>query len=150
MRGDLVQSSLVILDLDQFGSITKQIGWPEYAPNQVTGLLTELIQELLSKNHGTHIRGLDYQRGTEEAILFFSAPDLQQLITDLKSLKTKIYLLGKQLELPVTISIGVSFGKLPPIRLRDDSKLMKTLLFKMAQKALRMAKKQGGNHLVVY
>ena len=144
-----MQSALVMLDLDQFGKIIKEVGWSEYKPNQVTGLLSNLIANLLSKHHGTHIQGLDYERGTEEAILFFSAPDLEELLDDLESLKLKIHLLGKELALPITISIGVSVGSPPVLRLHDSSDLTQMLLFKSARKALKTAKKRGGNQIIM-
>ena len=144
-----MQSALIILDLDQFGKITKEAGWPEYKPNVVTGLLSDLVTELLSKHHGTHLSGLDYQRGTEEAVLFFSAPDPQELLDELEALKKKIQLLGRDLGLPVTLSIGVSFGSPPPLRLRENSDLTRMFLFKSAKKALRKAKRQGGNRIIV-
>ena len=80
-----------MLDLDQFGKIIKEVGWSEYKPNRVTGCLSSLVMNLLSKHHGTHIQGLDNKRGTEEAILFFSDPDLEELLGDLESIKENIY-----------------------------------------------------------
>jgi len=150
LEDDQMQSALVMLDLDQFGMIIKEVGWSEYKPNRVTGYLSNLVTNLLSKHHGTHIQGLDNQRGTEEAILFFSAPDLEELLDDLESLKMKIHLLGKELALPITISIGMSVGSPPFIRLRDFRDLTQTLLFKSAKKALKMAKKRGGNQIITY
>ena len=135
-----MQSALVMFDLDQFGKIIKKAGWSEYKPNSVTGYLSNLVTNLLSKHHGTHIQGLDYQRGTEEAILLFSAPNLEELLDDLEDLKMKIHRLGKELALPITISIGMSVGIPPIIRLRDSRELKRTLLFKSAKKALKTAK----------
>lgn len=145
-----MQSALVMLDLDRFGKIIKEVGWSEYKPNRITGCLSNLVTNLLSKHHGTHIQGLDNQRGTEEAILFFSAPDLEELLDDLEELKENIYRLGKELVLPITISIGMSVGRPPVIRLRDSRDLTRTLLFKSAKKALKTAKKSGGNQIIIF
>lgn len=148
--GAFVQQGVIILDLDHFGEITKKAGWPKYKPNVVTGLLTELVTKILSKHHGTHLRGINYQRGTEEAVLFFSAPDPQKLLEDLETLRKKLYLLGGELGLPVTISIGVAFGPSFHMRISETSDLTQIPLFKSAKKALRKAKKQGGNRIIVF
>ena len=145
-----MQSALVLLDLDHFGEITKKAGWPEYKPNVVSGLVTELVTDLLTKHHGTHLRGINYKRGTEEAVLFFSAPDIQALLEDLETLRKKVHLLGGELGLPITISIGLAFGIPPRMRISETSDLTRIPLFKPAKKALRKAKKQGGNRVIVF
>lgn len=139
-----------MLDLDHFGEITKKAGWLEYKPNIVSGLLTELVTELLSKHHGTHLRGINFQRGTEEAVLFFSTPDPQILLEDLETLRKRIQLLQGELSFPVTISIGLAFGPSLHMRISETSNLMQIPLFKSANKALRKAKKQGGNRIIVF
>ena len=149
LEENCMRSALVMLDLDQFGKIIKETGWSEYTPNHVTGYLSNLVTDLLSKHHGTHIQGLDPRRGTEEAILLFSAPDMDELLTDLEKIKMKIYRLGKELTLPITISIGVSVGSPPVMRLRDSRNITRTLLFKSAKTALKTAKKKGGNQVIV-
>lgn len=145
-----MQSAFVVLDLDHFGEITKKVGWLEYKPNIVSGLLTELVTELLSKHHGSHLRGINYQRGTEEAVLFFSAPDPQVLLDDLETLRKRIKLLQEELGFPVTISIGIAYGPSLHMRISETSDLTQISLFKSANKALRKAKKQGGNRIIVF
>ncbi|MFX0202235.1 MAG: hypothetical protein ACFFCW_39490 [Candidatus Hodarchaeota archaeon] len=139
-----------MLDLDHFGEITKKAGWLEYKPNIVSGMLTELVIELLSKHHGTHLRGINFQRGTEEAVLFFSTPDPQILLEDLETLRKRIQLLQGGLGFPVTISIGLAFGPSLHMRISDSSNLKQIPLFISAKKALRKAKKQGGNRIIVF
>ena len=145
-----MESAIVILDLDQFGSKMKALGWSEYKPNVITGSLTELVTSLLTRHHGTHIRGLDYQRGTEEAVLFFSDPNSEQLLKALKHIIVEIEKLGRDLSQSTTLSIGISFGPVPPIRLHQNSDLKQVFLYKSAKKALRTAKKQGGNRMIVF
>ncbi len=145
-----MESAIVILDLDQFGSKMKALGWSEYKPNVITGSLTELVTSLLTRHHGTHIRGLDYQRGTEEAVLFFSDPNSEQLLKALKHIMVEIEKLGRDLSQSTTLSIGISFGPVPPIRLHQNSDLKQVFLYKSAKKALRTAKKQGGNRMIVF
>ena len=145
-----MRSAIVILDLDQFGSKMKEMGWSEYKPNVITGSLSDLLTNLLSRQHGTHIRGIDYQRGTEEAVLFFSAPNSKQLIKSLEQLIVQIEKLGRDLSQSITLSIGISFGPVPPIRLHENSDLKPLFLYKSAKKALKTAKTQGGNRMVVY
>ena len=145
-----MESAIVILDLDQFGSKMKALGWSEYKPNVITGSLTELVTSLLTRHHGTHIRGLDYQRGTEEAVLFFSDPNSEQLLKALKHIMVEIEKLGRDLSQSTTLSIGISFGPVPPIRLHQNSDLKQVFLYKYSKKALRTAKKQGGNRMLVF
>lgn len=139
-----------MLDLDHFGEITKRAGWLKYKPNIVSSLLTKLVTELLSKHHGTHLRGINFQRGTEEAVLFFSTPDPQILLEDLETLRKRIQLLQGELGFPVTISIGLAFGPSLRMRISETSDLSQIPLFKSANKALRKAKKQGGNRIIIF
>lgn len=145
-----MQSAFVVLDLDHFGEITKKASWTQYKPNIVSGLLTELVTELLSKHHGTHLKGINYQRGTEEAVLFFSSPDPQVLQEDLETLRKRIQLLQGDLGFSVTISIGIAFGPSLHMRISETSELTQIPLYKSAYKALRKAKKQGGDRIIVF
>ncbi len=66
--------TLLILDLDRMSDLVAERGWSEYKPNPLTGLLSNLVEDLVRKHGFVVIYGLDWERGTEEAVL--EAPGL--------------------------------------------------------------------------
>ncbi|MCE4606118.1 MAG: hypothetical protein F7B59_02150 [Desulfurococcales archaeon] len=71
----VVQGTLVILDLDRFKEYTIQHELDDYKPNTVTGTLSRLVSALASKYSGSILHGLDWERGTEEAVLVYPGTD---------------------------------------------------------------------------
>ncbi len=66
----LVEGTIIIMDLDRLEEYMRGHGiTDEYKPNIVTGTLTMLVEELASKWRGVIVYGLDWDRGTEEAVI---------------------------------------------------------------------------------
>jgi len=141
---------VVILDLDRFKKIVKEMGWPEYSPNPLTGLLSELVDDLACKHHATIIYGLDWKRGTEEAILACSSPNVNSLLNDLEAIRKKVEDEGRETGSNTTISIGAAQGPLLRFKPAASRKeLFKTPNERLAKRALQKAKRLGGNRIVV-
>lgn len=52
---------IIVLDLDRFRKIVEEMGWSEYSPNPITGLLSNLVEELVHKHHAMVVYGLDWK-----------------------------------------------------------------------------------------
>jgi len=141
---------VVVVDLDRFKKIVKEMGWPEYSPNLITGILSELVDGLARKHHAMIIYGLDWKRGTEEAILACFSPNMDSLLNDLEAIRRKVEDAGRETGSNATISIGVAQGpvlKVKPAASRKE--LFKTLTERLAKRALQKAKRLGGNRIIV-
>jgi len=141
---------VVIVDLDRFKKIVKEMGWPEYSPNPITGLLSEFVDDLARKHHAMIIYGLDWRRGTEEAILACSSPNMDSLLNDLEAIRRKVEDAGRETGSNATISIGVAQG--PLLRVKSAAsrrELFKTPTERLARRALQKAKRLGGNRMIV-
>jgi len=79
----LVKGTIVALDLDRFDEMVKEKGWNRYSPNTITGLLSNLVYDLSRKWSGTVVFGLDWRRGTEEAIIEIPCVEPIELKDDL-------------------------------------------------------------------
>lgn len=148
----LDQGVVIALDLDDFGRCAEHMGWSEYTPNIITGFITEAVEELVSKHFGVVIWGLDRKRGTEEALLVFQL-DYEMIAEELQELVTKVKSMAEGIDAPTSLSIGVAIG--PLMRLKPETNNRKKTLAKdptrvLAYKALREAKKRGGNTIVRY
>jgi len=144
-----VKGITVFLDLDRFKEITRSMGWTEYKPNIITGSLTHLIEELVSRLRGVVVHGLDEERGTEEAIIKFIDADESEVLKGLEKVRREIEKLGKESGSNATVSIGVYIGPITSIKPQSLSEAKKTLEVTMALRALKKAKKMGGNRIVV-
>ncbi|MFX1514095.1 MAG: hypothetical protein ACFFCQ_16065 [Promethearchaeota archaeon] len=133
----------VFLDLDHFAQVMKERGWTRYSPNIVTGTLTNEVETLARKYLGTIHWGLDYDEGTEEALILMTHVDLEELILDLELLREKI-----EKQAVTTISIGVGIGpegKIPK-ELKSGKRehsLLSSPAALMAKRALKKAKKKS-------
>lgn len=145
-----MQGVVVILDLDHFKKIVRDMGWAEYSPNPITSLLSELVDNLVHKHHAMMIYGLDWKRGTEETVLAFSSPDIDSLLEDLEVIRRKIKDAGKETGSNATISIGVAHGPVLGVKQATSRReLFTTLTERLAKRALQRAKRQGGNRIVI-
>ncbi|MEM3526223.1 MAG: hypothetical protein QXV37_02310 [Candidatus Jordarchaeaceae archaeon] len=140
----------IFFDLDNFKEIMKKMGWTEYKPNIITGNLTKHIQLFASKYNANILWGLNQERGTEEAYLEVVEPDPEKLYNDLEEIREKIEKLGKETKSNAKLSIGVAYGKIENIKPRSKRELIKTPLGKKAWKALKTAKKTGGNKVIQF
>jgi GGDEF domain-containing protein len=101
-----------------------------------------------SKHNANILWGLDQERGTEEAYLEVVEPDTEELYNDLEIIRKKIEKLGKETKSQAHLSIGVAYGKIENIKPRSRRELIRTPLGKKAWKALKEAKRTGGNKII--
>jgi len=139
----------VVLDLDRFKEVMKLMGWSEYKPNVVTGSLTRLVEELASKLGGVVIHGLDEERGTEEAVIKFVGADVEEVLGELERVRLEIERIGKESGSNATISMGVYVGPITSLKPQPLSEARRAPEVVMALRALKKAKKKGGNAIVV-
>jgi len=138
-----------VLDLDRFEKVMKAMGWSEYKPNVVTGSLTRLVEELASKLGGIVVHGLDEERGTEEAVIKFVGADVGEVLRELERVRLEIERIGKESGSNATVSIGVYVGPITCLKPQRPSEAKKAPEVMMALRALKKAKKRGGNRMVV-
>ena len=135
--------TVVVVDLDKFEEITEEKGFDRYKPNIITGTLTQLIENFTRKWQAHILYGLDYERGTEEAVILIPMVKPEEVIEDLENIRRNIEKLG------ATLSIGVSYGPLDVIKARNRREAYSGLTVKRALKALREAKRKGGNKIII-
>jgi hypothetical protein len=121
---------VIALDLDKFTQVITERGWSEYSPNPVTRYLTHAVSDFAQDHHATVLSGVDYKRGTEEAQVYCSHPDINTIIQDLNNICKKIQKMG------VTLSVGIAHvpSEIPAKSLQD---------YPLAKKALRKSKRKG-------
>ncbi len=144
-----VNGITAILDLDKFKEITKSMGWTEYKPNIITGSLTHLVEEVVSRLRGVVIYGLDEERGTEEAIIKFVEADEDEVLKSLERIRCEIERLGRESGSNATLSIGVYIGPITSLKPQPLSEAKKAFEVVMALRALKKAKRMGGNRIIV-
>jgi len=129
-RGGEWMAVVIMLDLDEFGEVTKRKGWTEYSPNPVTRYLSHAVSAFAEKYHATILYGLDFERGTEEAQIYCSDPDLEEVMTDLECIRKEIQTISE-----TTLSVGIV--NVPP-----DIPVKSLKDFPLAKKALRESKRK--------
>ena len=136
---------IIVLDLDEFEEFTRQHGYDEYKPNIITGTLTELVNEFVIKWRACIIYGLDYERGTEEAVIEIvdDFENLEDIISDLYKIKNTINELGAR----ITIIVIKDYVSCKPARNRREA-YHGTPGRRRASQLLRKYKRKGGNTLV--
>lgn len=141
----LIQGLIIIIDLDNFGEYVEKHGLDPYKPNVVTGTLSELVYRFVNKWRGVVIYGLDFERGTEEAVieLPYGHENIDDILKDLLEIKEEINKLG------VSISIVVVQDYVYPELAGDRRIAYKGTVGRIkAWKILRKIKKTGGNKIV--
>ncbi|MCD6113989.1 MAG: GGDEF domain-containing protein [Thermoprotei archaeon] len=141
--GKLIEGTVIVLDLDKFKKVTKERGFNEYKPNIITGTLTHLVENFVRKWNAYVLYGLDYSRGTEEAVIIIPMIKPEEVLGDLEKIRREIEKLG------ATLSIGVSYGVIVNIKARNRREAYENITVKNALKALREAKRKGGNRIVI-
>jgi len=136
--------ALVYLDLDDFGQAVKTKGWGTYTPNPVTAGLSEIVVGISETHSAAILFGLDFARGTEEALLFFSDVPEEVLEERLEDTRKRIESLGKEFGTGTTISIGVA-ANIPEMNLKAVKRqdIKRHPILRLAYDALRKAKKKG-------
>ncbi len=140
----LVEGVVVVIDLDRFGEVVRERGWSEYKPNPVTGLLTQLVERLVSKWRAVVVYGLDPERGTEEVVLEIPLVEPEEILPDLEEVKREV----NQYGVGVTIAVVKGYVGLKPARSRREA-YYGTPTRKLAWSLLREAKRRGGNRIVL-
>ncbi len=142
----LVEGTIVVIDLDEFGEIVQERGWSEYHPNPVTGTLTQLVEDFVRKWHGYVVYGLDYKRGTEEVVIEIPLTTPEELIDDLRYIKEEINRLG------VGVTIVAVHGYVGLVHRSIDRRAAYTgtPTRRLAHKLLQKAKRKGGNTIIIH
>ncbi len=142
----LTPGLIVLIDLDRFEEYTIEKGLNPYVPNDVTGELTRLVEDLAIKHRGVVIYGLDHERGTEEALLEipFGYEEVGSIVKDLEKLKNHINSHG----VGVTIVVVYDYVSGQPASNRREA-YHATPGRRRAVKILKDLKKKGGNILHV-
>ena len=121
---------VIMLDLDKFSEVTRRKGWSEYSPNPVTRYLSHAVAALAEEHNATILHGLDFERGTEEAQIYCSDPDMDALINDLECMRKDISDMGE-----TTLSVGIT-------SIPSDIPVKYLVNFPPAKKALRESKRK--------
>jgi hypothetical protein len=85
-----IEGSLIMLDLDRFEEVVEEKGWSRYNPNPATGLLSSLVEEFSRKWQAVIVYGLDWDRGTEEAVLEIPGVEAFMISNDLKKIMDEL------------------------------------------------------------
>ena len=139
----MVWGSVVILDLDRFKEVTKSRGWTEYKPNIITGELSHLVDAFVRKWSAHLVYGLDWDRGTEEAVIEIPGVTPDEIKEDLELIRRRIEELG------ASISIGVAYGPILGFKARGRRGAYSGATRRLALKALKEAKRLGGNKIII-
>ncbi len=143
MVSKIVMGTVIILDLDKFEEKTIREGWNQYTPNIITGELSRLVEEFVRKWCARVVYGLDWKRGTEEAVIEVPGVKPDEVVADLEKIRQEIRELG------ATISIGVAYGPIIFDKPRSRREAYKSYTRRLALKALRKIKRKGGDGLMV-
>ncbi|MEM0340860.1 MAG: hypothetical protein QXN05_05175 [Acidilobaceae archaeon] len=134
----LSRGALVILDLDRFKEFSKAKGFSEYTPNEITGLLSHLVDAFVRKWNGVVVYGIDWERGTEEAIIEIPEVEAEELEQDLIEIAEEVRRAGASIT--IVALTGYIFGV--PARSRREA--YSEGLRSYAKKVLEKLKKRGG------
>ncbi|MFQ6089715.1 MAG: hypothetical protein ACE5K0_12560 [Candidatus Methanofastidiosia archaeon] len=95
--------AIAILDLDEFSEVVEKMGWSKYSQNPITSFLSRRVEDF-SKKHQTPVFGLDFQRGTEEVVLYFHEFNHE---IELEEIRREVEEIGKKTGSGATISIAI-------------------------------------------
>jgi len=146
------QGTVVFLDLDNFETCIQRKNWSRYSPNPITRYLTKSIIHLVREYRALCLWGLDEARGTEEAILFFQY-NKEFIRKLLEELRKEILALAKEQNAPTSLSVGLASGRIPRVKkieAHSKREFKKDPAILLAYRAMKKAKKKGGNRLIVY
>ncbi|MCY3410175.1 MAG: hypothetical protein INQ03_00930 [Candidatus Heimdallarchaeota archaeon] len=144
--------TVIAVDLDNFKICTQVMGWNSYTSNPITRLLTDVLEDFIRKFYALELIGIDRSKGTEEAILVVFQ-ETETILQDLRIIIKSLDQLANKLAAPTSLSIGVATGQINEIKILENRK--KSTLFRdpiraMALKALKKAKKGGGNQIIIF
>ncbi len=134
--------TIIVMDLDKFKEYVEARGLNIYSPNEVTGTLSRLVESFISKFNGILVYGLDWERGTEEAVIEIPLTDATSTVEDLKAIAREIASLG------ASITIVALTGYIIGAKARNRREAYSGDLRARARKVLEGLKRRGGG--VVY
>ncbi len=135
---------MLVIDLDRFGEVVRERGWSEYKPNPATGLMTLLVERLVSKWRGVVVYGLDEERGTEEVVIEIPLVEPEELLPDLEEIKRELEKLG----VTATMAAVKGYVGLKPARDRREA-YSGTPYRQLAWRLVRRAKARGGGRIII-
>jgi GGDEF domain-containing protein len=144
--------TIVFLDLDKFGECIEEQNWNAYKPNEISGFLTNKLLEYITKFQAVHLWGINKKRGTEEAILLF-LQEKEWVKSLFEDLRKKILKLAKKFGANTSLSVGIAHGPIKNLKVvkgHSRKEFIKNPTVYMAYKALKKAKKMGGNQVISY
>lgn len=139
--------TIVFLDLDKFHNCIEKKGWSEYTPNPITDFLTVELEKIIRKYRAMELFGVNKHRGTEEAILYFHQ-NYKKIYEVFENLRRKLERFAEKMNAPTSLSVGITKGKVPKvkrIKSHNVNEFKKDPYVFLAYKALKKAKKKGGN-----
>ncbi len=140
----LAKGTIIVLDLDRFNEVIRERGWSEYSPNPVTGLLSELVEKLAIKWRGVIVSGLDWERGTEEAIIEIPYVHPEEVREDLEDIRETVREYG------VTITIVAVYDYVVARRAKTRREAYYGSPGRArALRILRQLKRRGGDMVMV-
>ena len=141
MAGRAVQGTIIIIDIDKMEETVDERGWSRYRPNPATGRLTGLVERFASRWGARVLYGLDYDRGTEEAVMEIPLVDPWEVERDLVEIAKSMEEEG------VTVTIVAVSGPVGVDKPRDRREAYSGPRRRVAR-ILRSLKRRGG--AVVY
>ena len=101
--------TIILIDLDRFSEKTREEGLNPYKPNIYTGTLSRLVELFARKWRAQILYGLDWERGTEEALLQIPGTTPLELAHDLETIAKEMCSIGAPttivaLTTPITIN----------------------------------------------
>ncbi len=133
-----VEGTVIAMDLDRFGEYVRMHGLSSYSPNIVSGTLSHLVEWFIRKWSGVLVYGLDWERGTEEAIIEVPYVDPSEVRADLRRIYEEIRSMG----------VGISIVAIRDYVLCRPAKSRREAYYgtvgrRRALKLLKMVKRRG-------
>jgi len=138
-----ISGTVAIIDIDNLEEIVTEKGWSRYRPNPATGLLTNLIDELVRKWQAIVVYGLDWNRGTEEVVLEIPGTSAGELKGDLIDIARR---LCENSGITVTIVAVTSYVTGRPAKKRREAY---SSYRRWPKKILESLKRKGGNRVYI-
>jgi len=139
-----VMGTIVVMDLDKFEEYVRLHGLDPYKPNIITSTLSHLVNDFALKWQGVIIYGLDWKRGTEEAIIEIPFIYPSEVKEDLDRIRSTIKNLGAS----ITIIAIYDYVSAKPARDRREA-YYGTPGRARAMRLLRRLKRKGGDIVMV-
>ncbi len=141
---DILEGTIVMIDLDNFEEVVKRRGWSQWRPNDATALLTKLVMDLVTKWRAVVIWGLDEERGTEEVVLEIPLTEPEELKEDLERIREELGKLG----------VGVSIVAIKDFVTLKEARNRREAYWgshgrRRATKLLKSIKRKGGGKVLI-